>query len=214
MKIRITIGAIALLFGGTLGVAPETSAATSGKRGNGPFNAAAPDSDGRTGPVASEGLTQAATAQDRNQPTYVGRFVIRSSYNGRCLDADLNTIARNGTRVRLWDCLPGNRNQWWDAYDYGTYTRFRNVYSNRFLDADMKTIARNGTRVQLWDFVRGKKNQWCPVIRYSTYWRIANSHSERYLDADMKTIGGNATKVQLWNFISQNKNQWWSFEPV
>src|SRR6476661_1180471 len=29
---------------------------------------------------------------------------IRSSVNNKCLDADLNDIGANGTKVQLWDC--------------------------------------------------------------------------------------------------------------
>ena len=35
-----------------------------------------------------------------------GVYRIRSQFNaGKCLDADLNTISGNGTKVQLWDCL-------------------------------------------------------------------------------------------------------------
>jgi hypothetical protein len=42
---------------------------------------------------------------------------IRNGQSGRCLDADLDTIGRNGTTVQLFDCWGGN-NQKWDI-DFG-----------------------------------------------------------------------------------------------
>ena len=45
---------------------------------------------------------------------FAGVYRITSYYNGRCLDADYGTIADNGTRVQLWDCLGDNQyNQDW-----------------------------------------------------------------------------------------------------
>jgi hypothetical protein len=35
-----------------------------------------------------------------------------SGYDGRCLDADLNTINANGTRVQLWDCNGQPQQKW------------------------------------------------------------------------------------------------------
>lgn len=37
---------------------------------------------------------------------------IINGINGRCLDADLNTIANNGAKVQLWDCNGLPQQQW------------------------------------------------------------------------------------------------------
>jgi hypothetical protein len=43
----------------------------------------------------------------------LGPYTWQSSYSGRCLDADLNTIGGNGTKVHLWDYIGNAPNQWW-----------------------------------------------------------------------------------------------------
>ena len=68
--------------------------------------------------------------------------------SGRCLDADLGTIGSNGTKVQLWDCIAGARNQEWVFHSDWSLS---NVYSGRCLDADLGTIGSNGTKIQLWD---------------------------------------------------------------
>lgn len=37
---------------------------------------------------------------------------IRSAYNNRCLDADLNRINLNGAKVQLWDCNASGQQNW------------------------------------------------------------------------------------------------------
>jgi hypothetical protein len=49
------------------------------------------------------GPTTPASAH-QGYPTVGSVILIQSNYSGRCLDADLNSIARNGTVVQLWDC--------------------------------------------------------------------------------------------------------------
>ncbi|MCO6003681.1 RICIN domain-containing protein [Actinoallomurus purpureus] len=216
MKIRVAVGVVALLCCGTIGFARGGDAATADGNDNPSTAVAPPDAQRSDRPVRpAEALRAPATSSElAQQPTYLGRFRIHSSYNNRCLDADLGTINGNGTRVQLWDCIAANRNQWWYAYGYGSYIRFQNVFSGRYLDADLGTINGNGTRVQLWDFISGNRNQWWPVVNYGSYSRIFNSYSGRYLDADLGTINANGTRVQLWDFISGNRNQWWYFERV
>ena len=34
------------------------------------------------------------------------------AYTGRCLDADLNTINQQGTKVQVWNCSGGSNQQW------------------------------------------------------------------------------------------------------
>jgi hypothetical protein len=119
----------------------------------------------------------------------------------RCLDADMNTIANNGTKVQLWDCH-GGANQWFSLLeDMGG--QIVNVYSGRCLDADTNTIGSNGTKVQLWDCHGGTNQQW-----YRDGDRIRNRASGRCLDADINTIGDNGTKVHLWDCHDGSNQQW------
>ncbi|GAA3814285.1 MULTISPECIES: RICIN domain-containing protein [Amycolatopsis] len=130
---------------------------------------------------------------------------------GRCLDADLNTINRNGTKVQLWACDEYAAQQAWYIRQIPEgYYRFQNAYSGRYLDADLNTINRNGTVVQLWDYVAGAKNQWFAVNEIPEgYLRLQNVQSGRYLDADLNTSYRNGTVVQLWQYVAGAQNQWW-----
>ena len=59
---------------------------------------------------------------------------IHSAKSGRCLDADLNTIGGDGTKVQLWDCNGQPQQKWY--YD-GKFTH--SGYNARCLDADTVT---------------------------------------------------------------------------
>lgn len=134
----------------------------------------------------------------------------------RCLDADLNTLGRNGTKVQLWDCItfadgtvPANQ-AWFITEIPEGYYRFQSAASRRYLDADLNTINRNGTKIQLWDYMPGGQNQWFDVtVIPEGFLRIQNVYSNRYLDADLNTLKRNGTVVQLWDFVGGATNQWW-----
>jgi hypothetical protein len=93
-----------------------------------------------------------------NQRWYLDEYGnIRSDHaRGYCLDADLNTIGRNGTVVQLWHCNNWQNQKWHRNYD-GTIT---NATSGQCLDADLNTIGHNGTVVQLWQCNTGRNQQW------------------------------------------------------
>jgi hypothetical protein len=138
-----------------------------------------------------------------------GPFYLYNNDTGKCLDADLGTINRDGTVVQLWNCISGNRNQWWYEDNYGSYARFWNVYSGRYLDADANNLGRNGTVVQLWDFIANNTNQWWSVNSNGTITNedgAAGIHA--YLDADTNTMNNPSTRVQLWQFVG-GSNQYW-----
>jgi hypothetical protein len=83
--------------------------------------------------------------------------VIRSHANWRCLDADLNTIAGNGTKVQLWDCNGWSNQKWiYDAISHTIYS----LYNGRCLDADLNGIGANGTKAQLWDCNGWANQKW------------------------------------------------------
>ncbi|GAB3567764.1 hypothetical protein GCM10027445_16580 [Amycolatopsis endophytica] len=130
---------------------------------------------------------------------------------GRCLDADLNTIGGNGTKVQLWDCDAYAANQaWYLTLIPEGYYRFQNVYSGRYLDADLNTINGNGTKIQLWDYMAGGSNQWFALTEIPEgYLRLQNVRGGRYLDADLNTAYRNGTVVQLWDYVAGAQNQWW-----
>jgi hypothetical protein len=76
------------------------------------------------------------------------QMVVWNRYNGKCLDADVNTMGANGTKVQLWDCN-GSLQQQWHVDPVGGVLQIRSAYSGRCLDADVNTLSRNGTVVQL-----------------------------------------------------------------
>jgi hypothetical protein len=125
----------------------------------------------------------------------------------RCLDADTNTIGRDGTKVQLWDCHGGLNQQW-----YRDGRQIKNRASGRCLDADTNTIGNNGTVVHLWS-CHGGTNQWWT----HDYWdrdQIKNWYSDRCLDADTNTIEDNGTRIQLWDWWGGDNQQWTIFRVI
>ncbi|WP_214415670.1 RICIN domain-containing protein [Sphaerisporangium fuscum] len=127
---------------------------------------------------------------------------IHNHASWRCLDADLNTIANNGTKVQLWNCNGWNNQKW--TYDVRTHT-IRSQYNGRCLDADLNTIGNNGTKVQLWDCNGWSNQKWIyDAISHTVY----SMYNGRCLDADLNTIGSNGTKVQLWDCNGWANQKW------
>jgi hypothetical protein len=124
---------------------------------------------------------------------------IVNDYSGRCLDADLNTIGGNGTKVQLWDCNGQSQQQWY-LTPYGGGYQIKNGRSGRCLDADLNTIGTNGSRVQLWDCNGSPQQTWIPGYSGSVT-DLFNHYSDRVLDADRNTIGRNGTVVQMWDLV-------------
>lgn len=139
-------------------------------------------------------------------------ITLSNELSGRCLDADLNTIGSNGTRVQLWDCNGQPQQKWYiDQYasQSGTIWQvLRNVASGRCLDADLNSIQTNGTYVQLWDCNGQPQQEWRNVIALQNQFSQAGPMLGRCLDADTNTIGGNGTRVQLWDCNAQNQQNW------
>ena len=138
-------------------------------------------------------------------PAAAASFNWVSVRSGRCIDADLNTIGANGTKVQLWDCN-GQPQQRWTYYTNGT---IKTAKSRKCLDADLNTIGRNGTKVQLWDCNGSRQQQWTFIGGgVSGASRLISQYNGRCLDADLNTIRRNGTKVQLWDCNSQSQQDW------
>ena len=93
-------------------------------------------------------LAATAAAVAPAAPALAATGVFVSSHDGRCLDADIATPTHDGTRVQVWQCIAGGRNQQWTYYTDGT---IRSRWDGRCLDEDIAGGVRNGTRVQVWD---------------------------------------------------------------
>ena len=79
-------------------------------------------------------------------------MLIVNVQSGRVLDADLDTINDDGTKVQLFGTDAKDRpNRRWKIEKDGEGTvRIVNFQSGRLLDADLDTIKRDGTKVQLY----------------------------------------------------------------
>ena len=171
---------------------------------------------GHVQPTA-KAVPAAAAATPRISLNFDGVFRIHSSANGRCLDADTNTLGGDGTKVQLWNCGDNTHtNQLWYVYESpdNVFEAFQNVASRQWLDADKNTIGGNGTKVQLWHDLPVANQLW--LKNCGAYCRFATADPDgaaRVLDADSKTLGGNGTKVQLWEDLG-GPNQHWYFELV
>ncbi|MER5867490.1 RICIN domain-containing protein [Kitasatospora sp. NPDC002040] len=125
---------------------------------------------------------------------------------GQCLDADLNTIGGNGTKVQLWGCNGWSNQTWiWTpvaGQPVGYYT-IQTEKNYRCLDADLNTINGNGTKVQLWDC-----NGWDNQIWLWNGTTLQTKKNARVLDADANTIPRDGTKVQLWDRNGWANQRW------
>ncbi|ONI76321.1 hypothetical protein ALI144C_37325 [Actinosynnema sp. ALI-1.44] len=143
-------------------------------------------------------LTIAAPAAEAAQGSYP---MLRNAHSGRCLDADLNTITANGTKVQLWDCNGQNQQRWREAYD--SPNRILSRRSFRCLDTDTSSNGANGGKVQLWDCTRSLQQNW-----YIDGQTIRTRYHGKCLDADLNTIGANGTKVQIWDCNGSPQQRW------
>jgi hypothetical protein len=89
-------------------------------------------------------------------PAGAATGVLISGHDGRCLDADVATPTRNGTRVQVWQCNGWNNQAWSVAAD-GT---IRSVHDGRCLDEDVAGGTHNGTRAQVWDCNGWDNQRW------------------------------------------------------
>ena len=153
----------------------------------------------------SSALLTTVLAWPASAASSTGTFVWISVKSGRCVDADLNTINGNGTKVQLWDCN-NQAQQNWRSYTDGT---IRSSKNGKCLDADLNTINGNGTKVQLWD-CNGQPQQRWTITGSSTAatHRVISQYNGRCIDADLNTINGNGTKVQLWDCNGQPQQDW------
>ncbi|MGW4651202.1 RICIN domain-containing protein [Kitasatospora sp. NPDC004289] len=131
---------------------------------------------------------------------------LTNGYSNRCLDADLNSIGGNGTKVQLWDCSGQAQQTWiWTpvAGQPVGYYWIQTEYNHRCLDADLNTIGGNGTRIQLWDC-----NGWDNQIWIWDGHALQTKKNARVLDADLNTIRYNGTYVQLWDRNGGSQQTW------
>jgi len=151
------------------------------------------------------GTTNAVRVQQGSEGPSSGTFVWKSLKNGRCVDADLNTINVDPTRVQLWDCNNQAQQNWVVRSD-GT---IRSSKNGKCLDADVNNINTNGTRVQLWTCNGSRQQQWAITggATGSSH-QLVNQISNRCVDADLNTIQNVGTKIQLWDCNGQPQQAW------
>ena len=91
-------------------------------------------------------------------------FELKSVYDGQCLDADLNTIGRNGGVIQQWGCN-NQYNQLWKWINSNGSTAAlqsrwaQGVGGNMCLDFDLNTPG-NGGRVQQWTCNNWNNQRW------------------------------------------------------
>jgi len=86
-----------------------------------------------------------------------------------CLDAQMQSISGNGTKIQLYPCRDGNTdgfaaNQVWYNWYANGRQRWVNAHSRRCLDADTNTlnIPNVPTKIQLWDCLNASNQDWRP----------------------------------------------------
>jgi hypothetical protein len=139
----------------------------------------------------------------------LGVFVIhsRADYN-QCLDADLNTIGGNGTRVQMWTCN-GQRQQMWLIHDVDGYRVFQNAYSLRVLEGV-------GTSAYLWQFDNSNYQKWVQWwdslgVGWGFYSSVAPNRS---LDANPLQMWRDGATVRLADYGWGVQNQVWDLVQI
>jgi hypothetical protein len=137
--------------------------------------------------------------------------------NLACLDADLNTLPANGTRVQTWGCN-GWDNQTWIFYSHSnidtSWYTIQNSDGDQCLDADSITLPANGTKVQMWGCNGwGNQNWWLGLDGYtSNGYPIVTFRngglSGPCLDGDSTRLPANGTKVQTWACNGWSNQDW------
>jgi ricin-type beta-trefoil lectin protein len=134
-------------------------------------------------------------------PALAATGVFISNQDGRCLDADISSPTHNGTKVQVWQCIAGGRNQVWTWYTDGT---IRTAWDGRCLDEDIAGGTHNGSKAQLWD-CNGQYNQKWDVHSDGT---ITSRQDGRCLDEDIAGGTRNGTKVQVWDCNTWPNQKW------
>jgi hypothetical protein len=134
-------------------------------------------------------------------PAMAATGVFISNNDGRCLDADIARPTHNGTKVQVWQCIGGGKNQLWTWYKDGT---IRTAWDARCLDEDVAGGTRNGSQAQIWK-CNGQLNQKWDVRSDGT---IVSRWDGRCLDEDIAGGTHNGSKVQVWD-CNGGANQKW-----
>ena len=127
---------------------------------------------------------------------------IISHHDGRCLDVDISSPVRNGTRVQVWDCN-GQRNQRWTYFSDRT---IRSSYDGRCLDLDVGAPVGNGTRIQVWDCNGWSNQQW---FLWTNEPPILSAFQFMCLDEDISSPTHNGTRVQAWQCNTWPNQRWY-----
>lgn len=137
---------------------------------------------------------------------------IRNQQSGLCLDADTNTIGRNGTKVQLWNCAGGKNQDWnWTqtvpaGRNQAAAGTLKNVASGRCLDADTGGNGGNGTKVQLWDCSGGINQEWSMFQDRYIRSNIPPTHAHgKYLTAEGTS---NGTKIVIHTYYGGTNQHW------
>jgi hypothetical protein len=87
-----------------------------------------------------------------NQLWYWVGTELRNKHDNRCLDEDVSSPTRDGTRIQVYTCNAQD-NQRWDPL------ALFNLHDNRCLDEDVSHPTHDGTKVQAWTCIPGAANQ-------------------------------------------------------
>jgi len=131
------------------------------------------------------------------------------SPNNSCLDADSDTIGRNGGKMQTWTCNGTGFQKWaFDSTDVtGLYEIRPWANLNRCLDADNRFGGGNDTIVQVWDcHGAGQRNQfWWLVNNDDALFLVSNLDGRCILAGDTWARGDT---VVLWDCLGQPQSKW------
>lgn len=157
-----------------------------------------------------------------NNNKYHNKIVtLRIKYTGndnRMLDADGNTLGRNGTKVQTWPFINNNKNQEWKITSVGN--GLYNITSEspvagkyKFLEIDGNCVGQNGCKLQLWEKHHYGQQLWRIIENGDGTVHIQNA-SPAVKNGSSIDFGGwpkgtNGKQAKGHQYIKTNYNQKW-----
>jgi hypothetical protein len=199
-----TVGVTALVITAGL-VAVATPAADAGMVSRAPFPRFV------SVPLTSVVIGQHVTRIDRGAGGSYHVFA-PSPQTHRCvrMDADSDTVGRNGGKVQTWGCN-GSHNQNWafDSTDVTGLYQIRTGVNGRCLDADNSGDAGNGTRIQVWDCLGvGQLNQFFWLVQNGGVLRLVSNIGANYRSVLADDTWPDGGEIVLWDTLATDQQQW------
>jgi Ricin-type beta-trefoil lectin domain len=137
------------------------------------------------------------------------KVYIRNNGGKLCLDADSDTLMKDGGKVQVWGCAPNFPGpQAWSFKETRTEggrttSQIVNAGGSKCLDVDKSSINKNGARVQVWKCTGAPEQRW--FFRGN---ELVNEGSGKCLEVDPAGMTKVGAVVRAWDCNKQPPQQW------